>query len=261
MKKVLFVGSLLAIVGLQATAQVKKGVKKPGAATAVAAKPKPSTLKNNVDSFSYAIGMNVGNNLKAQGIDQINGAAMSKAINDVFKSQGLELNDQAANQVIQQKLQASQAKVQAEQGKSVQLIKDQCNSFLAKNKARKEVITLPDGLQYEVVKAGDPNGPMPTIQDTVVAHYKGTLIDGKQFDNSYERGQPLTIPVGGVIPGWTEILQKMHVGDKYIVYIPSNLGYGDRGAGADIPGGSTLIFEMELLEIKKAGGAPATVDK
>jgi FKBP-type peptidyl-prolyl cis-trans isomerase FklB len=88
-----------------------------------------------------------------------------------------------------------------------------------------------------------------------VAHYAGTLIDGKKFDNSYDRGQPLTIPVGGVIKGWTEILQLMHIGDKWKVYIPSELGYGERGAGADIPGGATLIFEMELLEVKKAGVA------
>jgi FKBP-type peptidyl-prolyl cis-trans isomerase len=93
---------------------------------------------------------------------------------------------------------------------------------------------------------------MPALQDTVVAHYAGTLINGKKFDNSYDRGEPLTIPVAGVIKGWTEILQIMHIGDKFKVYIPSELGYGERGAGADIPGGAVLIFEMELLAIKPA---------
>ena len=114
---------------------------------------------------------------------------------------------------------------------------------------------MPDGLQYEVIKKGDASSAMPRLQDTVVAHYAGTLIDGKKFDNSYDRGEPLTIPVGGVIRGWTEILQLMHIGDKWKVFIPSELGYGDRGAGADIPGGAALIFEMELLSIKPAAAA------
>jgi FKBP-type peptidyl-prolyl cis-trans isomerase len=107
-------------------------------------------------------------------------------------------------------------------------------------------------LQYEVITKGDPNSATPKLQDTVVAHYAGTLTDGKEFDNSYKRGEPLSIPVGGVIRGWTEALQLMHIGDKWKVYIPSELGYGDRGAGADIPGGATLVFEMELLAIKPA---------
>jgi FKBP-type peptidyl-prolyl cis-trans isomerase FkpA len=117
---------------------------------------------------------------------------------------------------------------------------------------------LPSGLQYEVLKKGDATSATPKAVDTVVANYAGTLIDGKEFDNSYKRGEPLTIPVGGVIRGWTEILQLMHIGDKFKVYIPSELGYGERGAGADIPGGAALIFEMELLSIKPAVAAAAT---
>jgi len=107
-------------------------------------------------------------------------------------------------------------------------------------------------LQYEILKKGDATSATPKLTDTVVANYAGTLIDGKEFDNSYKRGEPLTIPVGGVIKGWTEVLQLMHIGDKVKVYIPSESGYGERGAGADIPGGAALIFEMELLAIKSA---------
>ena len=125
-------------------------------------------------------------------------------------------------------------------------------AFLANNAKRPGVITLKSGLQYEVLRKSDSSSVSPGLEDTVVTNYKGTLIDGTEFDNSYKRGQPLTLPVGGVIKGWTEALQLMHVGDKWKIYIPSELGYGDRGAGGAIPGGATLVFEMELLGIKPA---------
>lgn len=207
--------------------------------------PAATPLKSTLDSFSYALGMNIANNLKAQGVDQVNTAMMSKGMNDVFAAKATACSEQQANQVIQTVLQGNQ-------GKKLNAEKEKGKAFLAKNKTRPGVKTLPSGLQYEVLKSGDPASAVPTIQDTVVAHYAGTLIDGKKFDNSYDRGEPLTIPVGGVIKGWTEILQQMHIGDKYKVYIPSDLAYGDRGAGADIPGGATLIFEMELIDVKKA---------
>ena len=111
---------------------------------------------------------------------------------------------------------------------------------------------MPNGLQYEVLTAGDPNGMKPTKEDTVVVHYVGTLIDGTEFDNSVKRGEPAQFPLGGVIKGWTEILQLMTVGSKWKVYIPSELGYGERGAGASIPPYSTLIFEIDLKNIKPA---------
>jgi len=138
-------------------------------------------------------------------------------------------------------------------GKRSEAVKAKGTAFLEANKKRAGVITLPDGLQYEVLKKGESNSLMPKLEDTVVVHYAGTLIDGRKFDNSYDRGEPLTIAVGSVVRGWSEILQIMHIGDKFKVFIPSELGYGDRGAGADIPGGSTLIFEMELLGIKPGG--------
>ena len=249
MKQFFLIASSLLVV--TANAQVKKtgGIKPPKPTTTSSVKTvTPGTIKNSLDSFSYALGMNIAGNLKQQNITNVNSVAMTKAMNDVFNKKNIELNEQQANAVIQTKLQGNQAQ-KCESEKAIG------KSFLEKNKKREGVIVLADGLQYEVVKKGDANSKIPKLQDTVVAHYAGTLIDGKSFDNSYERGQPLTIPVSGVIRGWTEILQIMHIGDKFKVYIPSDLAYGDRGAGADIPGGATLIFEMELLEIKQAAVA------
>jgi FKBP-type peptidyl-prolyl cis-trans isomerase FklB len=126
--------------------------------------------------------------------------------------------------------------------------KKEGDAFLAANKGKDGVVTLPSGLQYKIIKEG--TGPKPTTNDTVMCNYKGTLIDGKEFDSSYKRGQPATFPVGGVIKGWTEALQLMPVGSKWQLFIPSDLAYGDRGAGADIGPGSTLIFEVELMSIE-----------
>jgi FKBP-type peptidyl-prolyl cis-trans isomerase len=137
--------------------------------------------------------------------------------------------------------------------------KKEGDTFLATNKTKPGVVTLPDGLQYKIIKEG--TGPKPTATDTVTVNYRGTLIDGKEFDSSYKRGEPATFPVGGVIKGWTEALQLMPVGSKWELYIPSDLAYGARGAGADIGPNSTLIFEVELLSIKgneepKGAGQP-----
>ncbi|MEJ7586111.1 MAG: FKBP-type peptidyl-prolyl cis-trans isomerase [Ferruginibacter sp.] len=211
----------------------------------VTAKPR-SVLRNSTDSFSYALGLNIANNLKQQGINKISNAAMQRALDDVFIKKTFLMNDQQANLCIQEKIRENMSKIN-------EAVKSKGTAFLAENKKREGVITLPDGLQYEVLKKGEQNSPMPRLQDTVVVHYAGTLINGEKFDNSYDRGEPLSIAVNGVITGWKEILQVMHIGDKMKVFIPSDLGYGDRGAGANIPGGSTLIFEMELLAIKPAG--------
>lgn len=235
--------TMMASAALYAQAKPKPKLKVVNPAGVI--KPPASSLKNSTDSFSYALGINIANNLKQQGIDRISNVAMHKAMDDVFYKRAFLLNDQQCNMVIQQKIQANMSKKN-------EAVKSKGTAFLAANKKKPGVISLPNGLQYEVITKGDPNSAMPKLEDTVVAHYAGTLIDGKKFDNSYERGEPLTIPVGGVIKGWTEILQLMHIGDKFKVYIPSELGYGDRGAGADIPGGATLIFEMELLAIKPA---------
>jgi FKBP-type peptidyl-prolyl cis-trans isomerase len=232
--------SVFASAAVNAQAKPKAPAAKPKAGVA---KPVAAVLKNSTDSFSYALGMNIANNLKQQGIEKISNLAMQRALDDVFGKKKVLLDDQQANMCIQQKLQENMTKKN-------EVVRTKGNAFLEANKKRPGVTTLPSGLQYEVLMKGDANSAMPKIQDTVVAHYKGTLIDGKPFDNSYDRGEPLTIPVGGVIRGWTEVLQLMHIGDKFKVFIPSELGYGERGAGNDIPGGAALIFEMELLGIK-----------
>ncbi len=232
--------SLMGIAAVQAQSKPKLKVVNPAG---VVAKP-VSSLRNANDSFSYALGLNIANNLKLQGIDKISDAAMQKGLNDVFNKRALLLNDQQANMCIQQTIQANMTKRN-------ELVRAKGAAYLAENKKRPGVITLPDGLQYEVLKTGDANSPMLKAQDTFVVHYAGTLIDGEKFDNSYDRGAPLTMAVADVIPGWTEILMKMHIGDKYKVFIPSELGYGERASGK-IPGGSTLVFEMELLGVKPA---------
>ena len=244
MKQFLLAFSISMVATAAVHAQVKPkstGIK----IKTVALKPSASLLKTPIDSFSYALGLNIGNNLKQQGIDKISNAAMQKALDDVFNKKTYLLNEQQATAVIQQKIQGNMAKKN-------ELVNAKGVAFLAANKKRAGVITLPNGLQYEVIKKGDATAASPKLEDTVVAHYAGTTIDGKKFDNSYDRGEPLSIPVNGVIRGWTEILQLMHVGDKWKVFIPSELAYGDRGAGANIPGGSALIFEMELLGVKPA---------
>lgn len=234
-----------------AVAQKKKAPAPKAKATGATKAATTLPLKTALDSFSYALGMNIGTNLKAQSITDVNSAAMLRAMEEVFAGKTTMLNEQQAGMCIQTTLQGNMAK-------KAQAQKEKSRAFLEGNKQRKGVIVLPSGLQYEVLKSGDATSAMPQLQDTVVAHYAGTLTDGKEFDNSYKRGEPLTIPVAGVIRGWTEILQKMHIGDKWKVYIPSELGYGDGGTpDGSIPGGSVLIFEMELMGIKPAGVQPA----
>ena len=255
MKQFFLVTGMLVLTTMGLYAQqvkVKQAPVKPKT-TSVKTKPESKAKENEaIDSFSYALGVNIANNLKQQGLTSVNSSSLNKGMNDIFNGKPTLLTDQQCNMNIQQKLQSFAAKKnEAEKEKS--------KAFLENNKKRAGVISLPSGLQYEVIKKGDANSPTPKLQDTVVANYAGTLTNGKEFDNSYKRGQPLTIPVGGVIKGWTEALQLMHIGDKWKVYIPSELGYGERGAGADIPGGATLVFEMELLAIKPAGGG-ATIE-
>jgi FKBP-type peptidyl-prolyl cis-trans isomerase len=224
--------------GLTATAQQKKApVKKPVAKTTAPV----STLKTLNDSASYAIGLSVANFYKQQGITKLNGDAVAKAINDAITNKKLLLTDMEANSVMMRYMnQAQTAKAQPtiEAGEK----------FLTANKTKAGVKTTASGLQYEVIKEG--TGPKPGETDSVVCHYKGTLLDGTQFDNSYDRGQPITFTVNGVIKGWTEALQLMPAGSKYKLYIPHELAYGVNEVG-NIPAGSLLIFEVELLEVKK----------
>lgn len=233
--------TMMGIAAVQAQSKSKLKVVNPAG---VVAKP-VSALRNASDSFSYALGLSIANNLKLQGIDRISNAAIQKGFDDVFNKRPILLNEQQANMCIQQTIQANMTK-------RIELVKSKGAAYLAENKKRPGVTTLPDGLQYEVLKTGDANSPMLRAQDSFVVNYAGTLINGEKFDNSYDRGVPLSMGVSDVIPGWTEILQKMHIGDKYKVFIPSDLGYGERGSGK-IPGGSTLIFELELLGVIPVG--------
>lgn len=202
--------------------------------------PAKTTTLSSTDSLSYAIGVQVAEYYKTQGVEKINTQYIQKAFNDVYNNKPLIISEDACNMNIQQKLQEFMAN-------KISTTKTESAAFLEKNKSRPGVITLPDGLQYEIITKG--TGTIPTVRDTVSAHYVGTLLDGKEFDNSYKRGQPITIPVTGVIKGWTEALQLMPVGSKWKLFVPSDLAYGDRGAGGAIPGGAALIFEIELLDI------------
>jgi FKBP-type peptidyl-prolyl cis-trans isomerase len=201
---------------------------------------KPAAVLTSIDSLSYSIGVQVADFYKNQGVEKMNSTMVKKAFDDVYNNITLLISQEQANMTIQQKLQQYMSvKINAEKEEGIK--------FLEANKKRPEVVTLPSGLQYEIITKG--TGPVPKSTDTVKANYIGSLIDGKEFDNSYKRGQPLEIPVSGVIQGWVEALQLMPVGSKWKLFIPSDLGYGDRGAGGAIPGGAALVFTIELLEI------------
>ncbi len=204
-------------------------------------KTPPPVLKNITDSASYAIGMSVANFYKQQGIKNINSSLVTRAINDVMGGKPTLFDETAANTCMNDYM----SRIQSEKSKPRI---DSGVTFLAKNKLRPEVKTTASGLQYEVITEG--SGEKPTAKDSVTCHYKGTLLNGFEFENSFDRGQPITFPLGGVIPGWTEGLQLMSVGSKYKFYIPYNLAYGAFDYGP-IPGGSTLTFVIELLEVRK----------
>ncbi|MGC2474476.1 MAG: FKBP-type peptidyl-prolyl cis-trans isomerase [Candidatus Sulfotelmatobacter sp.] len=227
------------------TAKTSTTTKKPTTGTRTAT---TLTLKTQKEKNSYALGMSIGTGLKKQGVSTaVDPALVSRGLRDAIsggKTSMTEDEMRAALQQLRTEVQgAQQAKAHAE-GASAR--KDG-ETFLAANKTKEGVQTLPDGLQYKVLQQG--NGPKPTANDTVTVNYRGTLINGKEFDSSYKRGQPISFPVSGVIKGWTEALQLMPVGSKWQLYIPSDLAYGDQGAGADIGPGQTLIFDVELLGI------------
>lgn len=247
MKKLIVCLLTLGSMAGYVNAQVKKAPAKTAPSTTTA---KP-VMKNLLDSFSYAAGINIANNMKEQGISTINVSLLVKAIDDVFKNNPVAMSPEQCNSKLQEQMSLFNMKKEEESKKLAAAEKAKGEAFLAANKTRKEVTTLPNGLQYEILKAGDPAGMKPTALDTVVVDYVGTLTDGKPFDASTGRG-PATFPVGGVIKGWTEILQLMTKGAHWKVYIPSELAYGERGAGGAIPGGAALVFEITLHDIKPA---------
>ncbi len=204
-------------------------------------------LKTEKDKESYALGMNVGKSLKKDGVD-IDPRIVARAIADTLAGSKTLLTDEEARTALMT-LQSDVRKRQTAQTDAVgQTNKQEGDAFLAANKNQQGVTTLPDGLQYKILKEGE--GPKPTAADSVVCNYRGTLLNNKEFDSSYKRGQPATFPVSGVIKGWTEALQLMPVGSKWQIVVPPDLGYGARGAGADIGPNSTLVFEIELLSIQ-----------
>ena len=193
-----------------------------------------------MDKFSYSIGLGIGQNLSSMGIANLSVDDFAQAIKDVLEGNQTAISHQEAREIVNKCFEELEAKMGAaaiEQGKA----------FLEENKKRAGVVTLPSGLQYEIIKEG--TGKKPQATDQVKCHYEGTLIDGTLFDSSVQRGEPAVFGVNQVIPGWVEALQLMPEGSKWKLYIPSELGYGARGAGEMIPPHSTLVFEVELLEV------------
>ena len=250
MKKLFICATVILFSATVALAQTSKAKTKPAVKTVTAASS--LAMKNLNDSFSYAAGLNIAGNMKEQGITNINAALMAKAIDDVFRGKATAMTTEKANACLQSQLNIYNEKKQAEAAKKSAAEVARGKAFLDANKIRTGVTTLPDGLQYEIVKAGDPAGIKPTAQDTVIVTYAGKLIDGTEFDASEKHGGPVTFPVGQVIPGWTEILQLMTKGAHWKVYIPAELGYADRGNGPAIRPGAALIFDMTLEDIKPA---------
>ena len=200
-----------------------------------------------MDQISYALGLNIGQQLAQMGAEELNADDFAAAVKDVLAGREPKISQQEARNLIQQfveKQEEKQRKAAEEKGKTA---KADGEKYLADNAAKEGVITLPSGLQYQVIKEG--NGKKPKATDKVKCHYEGMLVDGTLFDSSIQRGEPATFPLNQVIAGWTEGLQLMHEGAKYRFFIPYQLGYGERGAGASIPPFSALVFNVELLEV------------
>jgi FKBP-type peptidyl-prolyl cis-trans isomerase len=229
-----------------ATKKPATSTAKPSTATG-AARSSTATLTTRKAKQSYAIGANFGLGLKQQPID-VDPAIVAQGVRDALSGTKLAMTNEEAGAVLKELQGEMQKKQEAMMSQMGDANKKEGAAFLAANKAKEGVMTLPDGLQYKIEKQG--TGPKPTAGDTVVCNYRGTLINGKEFDSSYKRGQPASFPVSGVIKGWTEALQLMPVGSKWELFVPSDLAYGERGAGADIGPGATLIFEVELLSIQ-----------
>ncbi len=233
--------------------------KAPAAKTGPATKPRTQsvlTLKTQKDKLSYALGMNLGSNLHKEKVE-VDPAIVLRGLKDALAAGKMLLTEDEARVTLTQLQTEVRSKQQEKMKVAGEMNKKEGVEFLAANKSKEGIVILPSGLQYKILTEG--TGPKPTASDTVVCNYRGTLISGTEFDSSYKRGQPASFPVNGVIKGWTEALQLMPVGSKWQLFVPAELGYGDRGAGADIGPGATLIFEVELLSIQgkdKPEGAP-----
>jgi FKBP-type peptidyl-prolyl cis-trans isomerase FklB len=216
-------------------------------ATPAAKTPAPLALTTQKDKFSYALGMNLGASFKKQSV-AVDPNILARGMKDALAGGKTALTEEQARATLMEVQTEVRKKQQEEMQAAGEASKKEGAAFLAANKSKEGVVTLPSGLQYKTLTQG--TGPKPTASDSVVCNYRGTLINGTEFDSSYKRGQPATFPVGGVIKGWTEALQLMPVGSKWQLFIPSNLAYGERAPGPEIGPDSTLIFEAELLSIQ-----------
>jgi len=212
----------------------------------------PLALKTDKDKVSYAIGVNIGKSMRKDTVD-VDPAIFSRGMKDAMAGGKLLLTDDEIKATLTKLQTDLRARQEVAMQKAGEINKKAGDDFLAQNKTKDGVVALPDGLQYKILKEG--NGPKPAATDSVVCNYRGTLIDGTEFDSSYKRGQPATFPVNGVIKGWTEAVQLMPVGSKWQLFVPADLAYGNRGAGPDIGPDATLIFEVELLSIQNKAAA------
>lgn len=201
-----------------------------------------------MDKLSYALGIGIGSQLAGMGAKELNIDDFAQAIKDVISGAGLKVDNAEAQTLVQNFFQEQEAKQQAAAAEAGKAAKAAGEAFLAENAKKDGVVILPSGLQYQVLKEG--NGKKPSATDQVVCHYEGTLIDGTVFDSSYKRNEPATFGLNQVIAGWTEGVQLMSEGAKYRFFIPYNLAYGERGAGAQIPPFAALVFDVELIQVK-----------
>ena len=200
-----------------------------------------------MDKVSYALGLGIGQQLAQMGAEGISAEDFAVAIKDVLEGNELKVSHREAQTIVQDYFQKQEKKIQAQRAEAGKAHREAGEKYLAENAKKDGVITLPSGLQYQVLKEG--NGKKPTAKDTVMCHYEGFLIDGTVFDSSVQRGEPATFPLQQVIAGWTEGLQLMQEGAKYRFFIPYRLGYGEGGAGSSIPPFAALIFDVELIQV------------
>lgn len=201
-----------------------------------------------MDKLSYALGLDIGHQLSQMGAENLNIDHFAQAIKDVIAGNEPKVSNTEAQTIVQEFFQKQEEKQRAAASERFKGTREEGEKYLAENAKKDGVVTLPSGLQYQVLKEG--NGRKPKATDTVKCHYEGMLVDGTMFDSSIQRGEPAEFPLNGVIRGWTEGLQLMQEGAKYRFFIPYHLGYGEQGAGAAIPPFAALIFDVELIEVK-----------
>ena len=200
-----------------------------------------------MDKVSYALGLGIGRQLSQMGADSLNIDDFAQAIKDILAGKEPAVSDAEAQTLVKDFFEKQEAKQRAAAAEKFKDTKEKGEKYLAENAKKEGVVTLPSGLQYQIIKEG--NGRKPKATDKVKCHYEGMLIDGTLFDSSIQRGEPATFPLNGVIAGWTEGLQLMQEGAKYRFFIPYQLGYGEHGAGASIPPFAALVFDVELIEV------------